>query len=1393
MIRKTILALLLSVATFSIAVAQHPRDLSTINAGEVGLSHDGLQQITEYLQREVDEGRIAGAVAAVSRYGRVGYLQAVGNAGLEPKQPMRTDVLFRIASMTKVITSAAVMSLVEDGTVSLDDPLSKHLPGFAEIRVLKSVEGDSTESVPAKREPTIRDLLVHRSGLTYGWFGPEKLDAIYTVNAIQNLFEPTAETIGDRVDRVATVPLKFHPGTDWDYSVSTDVLGRVVEVASGLTLDQFFRERFFRPLKMQDTFFYVPVDKQARLAGLFTLDENKRLKSVADTPVQVGFLRFSADYCTQPGRFYSGGGGLVSSTLDYVRFLHMLLGGGELDGVRVLKRETVSMMTQNHIGEMTIPFPGHGDGFGFGFGVVTDRGLSTDEFSVGTFSWGGIFNTYFRVDPQEELVGVLMTQLFPNDHLSVRENFRKLAYAAIDDSGFEQLYHYRPGDEHANPSFNGRELRVNAAEVSTHPEFAARSESRSSGMARIRVDEDLRTIRRVDLDTEVWGGHPGTSNKRVTINGRSTHLFPDVGSAQNNCTHQYSSFNLRPIDLVNGYNSLQFACDTGNTFWGHFIVDRATLRIGLTEGDERLGRLGLKEFNARVTALPLAGEKEGFELSLDIWAEFRNKVANVLYQARHFGYDENGNGWRTDWHDLDGTTFDSSMIPAQKRVEVRAVVEFTDALNLRYRTASTRDLTIEQRRGERVRLFASCDLPRPFWSRDNRIRECTVDLDVDPKDISAAELHVVAWTGGPGDVADYFTLNGKHLAIADGKKHETVYSRVVIEPTLLRRGENKFVLRSDTKHHGIEILLPGPALMVRHREVKASEPEVSASIKVESARDESAGSLDCFRITTPTATVLAKQPVQTPQDHEFRESNEDTVANEEALRSLEQFALTQQGDPQAGAKLFQDQRTKCATCHRIGKEGRQVGPDLSSIGGKFDRPHLIDALLYPSRQIGYGYETTTVVTDDGKVISGIAIEADDTHLTLLDANNNRNRIAKADINESMVSKTSIMPVALAALLSQQEFTDLIAFLETLGAGNGRMGSGVSGPMQLPAGFQLNTVATGLSGAVAMEVASDGRIFVCEQGGTLRVIKDGTLLENPFATVPVEMNWERGLIGVTLAPNFPTDPYVYLVYVAAKPYTHHRISRFRADGDIAIAGSEEILFRGDDQSKFGGNVPAGHQGGAIHFGPDGKLYIGLGEQTAGIPAQRMDALQGKILRLNPDGSIPADNPFIKETTGKYQAIWAKGCRNPFTFAFSKSGEMLINDVGGQFEEINCGVAGANYGWPGVEHGPSDQAGITDPIHFYPQSSINGGDFCSESTSWPTRFHGQFFFADFVHGWVKYIDPNNPKESHEFLSGIRRPVDLRFAPDGSLYVLLRNAWVVDKNFVGGTGSLVKISRM
>ena len=414
-------------------------------------------------------------------------------------------------------------------------------------------------------------------------------------------------------------------------------------------------------------------------------------------------------------------------------------------------------------------------------------------------------------------------------------------------------------------------------------------------------------------------------------------------------------------------------------------------------------------------------------------------------------------------------------------------------------------------------------------------------------------------------------------------------------------------------------------------------------------------------------------------------------------------------------------------------------------------------------------------------------------LTLVDGDGHRKVIRKSEIVERRAGGVSLMPDALTTGISLQEFADLIAYLESLrSAGQGTPGSNITGPITLPPGFSSERVVAGLTGCTAMAIAPDSRVFICEQTGSLRVVKCGTLLTKPFVTVNADSTWERGLIGVALDPGFTTNGYVYVCYVTPRPYVHHRISRFTARGDVAIPGSEVVLFEGDDQSKLGGEVPAGHQGGAIHFGKDGKLYVAIGDQTAGAPAQELTTLQGKLLRLNPDGSIPGDNPFYQTAQGKYRAIWALGLRNPFTFAIqAATGRIFINDVGSNsWEEVNEGFAGGNYGWPMVE-GPKADARYRGPIHYYPVASIAGGAFCppGEAPGFPLRYQGKYFFMDFVRGWINVLDPGDPSKVETFATGLTRPVDLTFCPDGSLAVLLRDAWVVDRNFRSGTGSLLQ----
>ena len=503
------------------------------------------------------------------------------------------------------------------------------------------------------------------------------------------------------------------------------------------------------------------------------------------------------------------------------------------------------------------------------------------------------------------------------------------------------------------------------------------------------------------------------------------------------------------------------------------------------------------------------------------------------------------------------------------------------------------------------------------------------------------------------------------------------------------------------------------------------------------------------------------------------------------LQEYVRYARAHIGDAVRGRDLFLDlKRLACVRCHRVRGEGGEIGPDLSDVGGKFDRPLLIESVLEPSRQIVDGYRTTTVATAGGQVLTGIVRDETPADLVIVDAQGKRHAVRAAEIEARKVDDTSLMPSGVAAGLSPAEFTDLVAYLETLRS---------AGPIALPKGFTWFRVAAGITGATAMEVAPDGRVFVCEQTGALRVVKGDRLLDAPFLTVQVDSTWERGLIGVTLDPDFAKNGYVYVTYVAREPFPHHRVSRFTAHGDVVLANSEKVLLKGDDQTKLGGTVSAGHQGGAIHFGKDGKLYVAIGEQTAGAPAQAMDTFQGKLLRINSDGSIPADNPFYRTARGKYRAIWALGLRNPFTFAIQRdTGRIFINDVGqSAWEEIDVGVAGANYGWPASE-GPTTDPRFRAPIHYYPVASIAGGAFCpsARSARVPDQYRGQYFFADFVKGWINVLDPEHPQTVETFATGLARPVDLRFAADGSLYVLQRDAWVIDGNFRPGTGSLLKV---
>jgi glucose/arabinose dehydrogenase len=335
---------------------------------------------------------------------------------------------------------------------------------------------------------------------------------------------------------------------------------------------------------------------------------------------------------------------------------------------------------------------------------------------------------------------------------------------------------------------------------------------------------------------------------------------------------------------------------------------------------------------------------------------------------------------------------------------------------------------------------------------------------------------------------------------------------------------------------------------------------------------------------------------------------------------------------------------------------------------------------------------------------------------------------------------------------------------------------------VPSGFTDAVFAGGLSNPTAMAFAPDGRLFVTQQGGALRVIKNGALLATPFLTVTVDSAGERGLLGVAFDPAFASNQFVYVYYTATTPSTHNRISRFTANGDVAVAGSEVVLLELTNLSSA-----TNHNGGAIHFGPDGKLYVGVGENANSANSQSMSNLLGKMLRINSDGSIPTDNPFYTTANGTNRAIWATGLRNPFTFAFQPGvGRMFINDVGqNTWEEIDDGIAGSNYGWPNSE-GATSNPGERGPLYYYGHGSgpflgcaITGGAFYNPSTSnFPASYTGSYFFADYCGGWINRMDPANGYTVTSFASGISSPVDLEVGPDGALYYLARGAGAVGR---------------
>ena len=386
---------------------------------EVGLSSERLERIGEVFQDYVEEGRIAGAVGMVLRNGKLAYVNAWGMRDLEAGDVMEEDDLFKICSMTKPVASVAVMTLYEEGHFFLSDPIGRYLPALANLRVANLAEASAGQEIPterARRQVTIHDLLRHTSGFTYGDLSNTVVDAVYREREI--LYQPTLE---DQVAALGEIPLLYQPGTQWNYSVSVDVLGRLVEVVSGQPFDVFLRERIFDPLGMADTGFRVPDSKSDRVAPTYGHSGPDRALGPGDTSI-----------CDLPPTLFSGGAGLRSTAQDYARFAQMLLNGGELDGARILGRKTVELMTVDHLEEgMPTGFLSPGWSFGLGFTVKTEAGLDGLPSSVGEYNWIGIQGTSFWVDPEEDLVGVFMVQIRPNRDITFRDQFKRLVYQAL--------------------------------------------------------------------------------------------------------------------------------------------------------------------------------------------------------------------------------------------------------------------------------------------------------------------------------------------------------------------------------------------------------------------------------------------------------------------------------------------------------------------------------------------------------------------------------------------------------------------------------------------------------------------------------------------------------------------------------------------------------------------------------------------------------------------------------------------------------------------------------------------------------------------------------------------------------------------------------------------------
>jgi CubicO group peptidase (beta-lactamase class C family) len=398
--------------------------MQTVPPESVGLSSTRLERLNQAMQQYIDRGTFAGIVTLIARKGQVAHLQSFGWQELATRRPMTVDSIFRIYSMSKPITSTAALMLCEEGRLRLADPVSRYIPEFKGLPVMAARPDGNYDLLPARREMTVHDLLTHSGGLSYGSDEHSALDQLYrlTLQRLDTEVEPVLEKWMQAFAR-ARLPLAFQPGTDFRYSFSIDVLGYIIQLASGQAFEQFLQERIFAPLGMPDTAFWVPPEKAGRLALIYGPAENGGLQVVVpehSSPI------------TQPTRNPFGGGGLASTAGDYFRFGQMLLNSGELEGVRLLGRKTVEWMLQNHLPQGVHPMGDLSSGFGLGGAVLLHPGLSQRPGSAGRFGWGGAANTEWWIDPAEELQCLIMLQYMPCFTIPIVEDFAQLAYQTLE-------------------------------------------------------------------------------------------------------------------------------------------------------------------------------------------------------------------------------------------------------------------------------------------------------------------------------------------------------------------------------------------------------------------------------------------------------------------------------------------------------------------------------------------------------------------------------------------------------------------------------------------------------------------------------------------------------------------------------------------------------------------------------------------------------------------------------------------------------------------------------------------------------------------------------------------------------------------------------------------------